>query len=247
MKKSSYYFQHDYNASNDAKILFLRQQLGMEGYGIYWFILEQLVQAGGYLPLKIIPVLAMQCQTQEVKVEAVVKGFDLFEIQEDTFFSCRLIEHLEIRKDIAQKNSEKGKISADKRAQKQLQLNNSSTTVQPQFNYGSTTVEQRVQQRKGKERKRKDILYTDFDKSAYHQDLIDSYDAFNKFIDSSCPTLRKLEQQITIDQFKGIYEACMKDDTFLPNVKQKLLAMENKKGIERSYKSVYLTLKNWMR
>ena len=62
--QKSYYFQHDYNAASDSKILFLRQQLGMEGYGIYWFVLEQLAQAGGFLPLKIIPVLAMQSQTQ---------------------------------------------------------------------------------------------------------------------------------------------------------------------------------------
>jgi len=49
---NSFYFTHDYNAANDSKILFLRQQLGMEGYGIYWFIIEQLAQSGGYLPIK---------------------------------------------------------------------------------------------------------------------------------------------------------------------------------------------------
>lgn len=106
MKKDSYYFSHDYNASNDHKILFLRQQLGMEGYGIYWFILEQLVQSGGYLPLKIIPVLSMQCQTQEVKVNAVVKEFDLFQISNNQFFSIRLNEHLQLRKKLSEKGKE---------------------------------------------------------------------------------------------------------------------------------------------
>ena len=63
----SYYFSHDYNSANDVKILFLRQQLGMEGYGIYWFLVENLAQAGGILPLNITPVLAMQMQTNKAK------------------------------------------------------------------------------------------------------------------------------------------------------------------------------------
>ena len=107
----SYYFQHDYNASNDAKILFLRQQLGMEGYGIYWFIIEQLAQAGGKLPIKIIPVLAMQSQTQETKVRAIIEGYDLFQVVENEFFSIRLNKHLEIREQL----SESGKEGAAKR------------------------------------------------------------------------------------------------------------------------------------
>lgn len=94
----SYWFEHDYNAANDAKILFLRQQLGMEGYGIYWFIVEQLVQAGGKLPLKVIPVLAMQSQTQESKVNAIINGYDLFSVEDDFFFSLRLNRHIETRK-----------------------------------------------------------------------------------------------------------------------------------------------------
>lgn len=109
--QKSYYFQHDYNAASDSKILFLRQQLGMEGYGIYWFVLEQLAQAGGFLPLKIIPVLAMQSQTQETKLNAVVKNYELFELHEDQFFSTRLNAHLQIRKHL----SDKGRSGALKR------------------------------------------------------------------------------------------------------------------------------------
>ena len=58
MKKDTFYFSHDYNAHNDVKILYMRHQLGMEGYGIYWFLIESLADAGGFLPLDLIPVLA---------------------------------------------------------------------------------------------------------------------------------------------------------------------------------------------
>ena len=135
----SYYFSHDYNASNDVKILFLRQQLGMEGYGIYWFIIESLASAGGRLPLKILPVLALQMQTSEVKVQAVIKEFELFQVEQEEFFSVRLDKSLDNMNKIKKINSEKGKKSAAKRLSK---INSGSTAVQPELNHGGTAVQQ---------------------------------------------------------------------------------------------------------
>lgn len=149
MKKDTYYFSHDFNAHNDVKILFLRQQLGMEGYGIYWFLIESLADAGGFLPLKIVPVLAMQMHTSEIKVQTIIQNFDLFIIEDESFFSNRLISHLNKRKEISISNSEKGKLSAEKRK---------TTTVQQQLNNGSTTDEQKKRkERKVKENKVKEI------------------------------------------------------------------------------------------
>jgi uncharacterized protein YdaU (DUF1376 family) len=141
MKKSTYYFSHDYNAANDVKILFMRQQLGMEGYGIYWFLIEHLADAGGTLPLKIIPVLAMQTHSQEVKVRAVISEFELFQIVDDEFFSIRLNKSLEKMNELKFANTIKGKLSAEKR---------NSTAVEPQLNRSST------KERKGKEIKGKE-------------------------------------------------------------------------------------------
>lgn len=105
---NSFYFTHDYNAANDSKILFLRQQLGMEGYGIFWFIVEQLAQSGGFLPIKITPVLAMQMQVTEAKVRSVINDYELFDIVDENFYSQRLNKHLQIRKQL----SESGKKGA---------------------------------------------------------------------------------------------------------------------------------------
>lgn len=149
MPKETYYFSHDYNASTDVKILFLRQQLGIEGYGIFWYVVEQLAASGGMMPLKIIPVLSMQIQVTETKVNAVIQNFELFTIENDCFFSKRLNEHLLKRKELKEINSNKGKKSAEKRLLNSIENQLITTTVQPQLNNGSTTV----QQRKGKERK----------------------------------------------------------------------------------------------
>jgi hypothetical protein len=149
MSKETFYFSHDYNASTDVKILFLRQQLGIEGYGIFWYVVEQLAASGGKMPLKIIPVLSMQMQVTETKVNAVIQNFELFTIAEDCFFSKRLNEHLQKRRELKEINSNKGKKSAEKRLLNSIENKQIATTVQPQLSNGSTTV----QQRKGKERK----------------------------------------------------------------------------------------------
>ena len=111
MKSNSYYFSHDYNAANDTKVLFLRHQLGMEGYGIYWFLIEQLANAGGKLPLELIPVLAMQMHCTDIKVNGVLMNFGLFTIDSGEFWSERLQNHLELRL----KLSESGKTGANNR------------------------------------------------------------------------------------------------------------------------------------
>lgn len=144
MKKNTYYFSHDYNAHNDFKILFLRQQLGIEGYGIYWFLIETLANSDGILPLKVIPALSMQMHTTEAKVEAVIKNFELFEISENDFFSIRLNKNLQKLQDLKETNSIKGLKSAEL---KRLKTLNNSTAVEPQLNHGST------KERKGKEKK----------------------------------------------------------------------------------------------
>jgi hypothetical protein len=145
MKKNTYYFSHDYNSRNDTKILFLRMQLGMEGYGIYWYLIEALAESGGTLPLQLIPVLAMQMHTTEAKVKAVVNGFSLFEIIDEQFFSIRLNEHLEKVNQIKLSASQRGKLSAEKRK---------STKIQLPVEHA---VEHAVEQRKEKERKVKEI------------------------------------------------------------------------------------------
>jgi hypothetical protein len=139
MKKDAFYFSHDYNAHNDVKILYMRHQLGMEGYGIYWFLIESLADAGGFLPLDLIPVLAAQMQSSDAKVNAIVTKFDLFQILENQFFSVRLNNHLEVRHTL----SEYGKKGALARWNKDKN--------------GGAIGDANAKERKGKEIKGKEI------------------------------------------------------------------------------------------
>lgn len=44
MVKNVFYFSHDSNARNDEKILMLRAEHGMEGYGVYWALVEMMFE-----------------------------------------------------------------------------------------------------------------------------------------------------------------------------------------------------------
>ena len=114
--KESFYFSHDSNARNDVKIIKLRRQLGMEGYGIYWALIEMLRDApGNKLPIESIDDIGFSINCSKEKVEAVIRNYDLFMIDNETFFSDRLIRSMNQYKELKTSRSKAGKIGMEKR------------------------------------------------------------------------------------------------------------------------------------
>jgi Domain of unknown function (DUF4373) len=110
MPKDAYYLQHDINAQEDPKCIILIEQLGMEGYGIFWALVERLRQeAHNKLPLTIIPPLSRRWNTSKEKVESVVKNYDLFIVENSHFFSNRLCKDANEFKETKRTLSEAGK------------------------------------------------------------------------------------------------------------------------------------------
>nr|BDD43963.1 hypothetical protein 22 [bacterium] len=87
MDKDAYYFPHFANARNDRKIRRLRKQLGIEGYGIYFMVLEVLREQQDFsYPLEDVDLLADEFNTSQEKVLAVITNYKLFKVTEDRFF-----------------------------------------------------------------------------------------------------------------------------------------------------------------
>ena len=98
MTKDAYYFSHDANARHDPKMIRLRSKLGMEGVGIFWCIVEMLRESGDYkLSLNDCDGIAYGLHCRVAIAEAVVKDFDLFEIDGDKFWSNTLLQRMEKR------------------------------------------------------------------------------------------------------------------------------------------------------
>jgi hypothetical protein len=127
MEKEAYYFPHFCNARHDRKIRRLRKELGVEGYGIYFMLLETLREQQDLMyPLEDLDLLAEEFGVSEAKIQVAVSKYDLFEIDESQkFFSPKMLVYLEPYFRMKEQRREAGLKSAAKR-----QLNNRSTTVE---------------------------------------------------------------------------------------------------------------------
>ena len=86
---TTFYFRHDYNSRSNEKLLKLQRQWGWEGYGLYWAIIEKMYEAGGELELDY-ETIAFDLRTNNDCIEAIISGYDLFEIKENVFTSKRV-------------------------------------------------------------------------------------------------------------------------------------------------------------
>ena len=134
MAKDAYYFSHDSNANDDPKCVLLIEQLGLEGYGIYWVLIELLRDQPGYrYPLSLIPAISRRYNTTNEKMKTVITNYRLFEIEDEEFFSLSLMKRMEHLDSKRKQASFAGKKSAEARL-----LNASSTDVQRPLNDRST-------------------------------------------------------------------------------------------------------------
>lgn len=95
MKKEAYYFSHDANSRNDLKCVKLRQELGMEGYGIFWAIIEILRESDGYkLKISDLETISFDLKCKLDVVKSVVNNYGLFKISAGSFSSKRLTQSM---------------------------------------------------------------------------------------------------------------------------------------------------------
>jgi len=127
MQKEAFYFPHFSNARHDRKIRRLRKELGIEGYGIYFMLLETLRDQHDFMyPLADCDLLAEEFGTSDAKIKTVICNYELFDFEEDgKFFSPKMLVYLEPYFKMREQRIQAGKASAAKRV-----LNDRSTTVQ---------------------------------------------------------------------------------------------------------------------
>ena len=96
MEKDAFYFPHFCNARQDRKIKRVRKELGLEGYGIYFMLLETLREQQEFkFPMEDIDLLADEFGTSEQKLRTVICNYELFQVDEEqNFFSVSFIKYL---------------------------------------------------------------------------------------------------------------------------------------------------------
>jgi hypothetical protein len=167
MDKEAFYFPHFCNARHDRKIRRLRRELGVEGYGIYFMLLETLREQQDLMyPMDDLDLLSDEFGVSEAKIRTTICNYELFEIDVDQkFFSPKMLVYLEPYFKMKEQRKMAGKASAEKRI---------STTVQRPFNKGK---ESKVNEIKENENKVNEIVFSDL-LSPHIFDLGNQYDNF---------------------------------------------------------------------
>lgn len=99
------YFKHDFNARNDAKLIKLKKELGYEGVGIYWCLVEIMYENSGFLLENDVENIAWNNHIESEKINKVLNiGFTL----KDGKWSCKTLQdRIKEREEFCQKQKEK--------------------------------------------------------------------------------------------------------------------------------------------
>ena len=223
--KETFYFPHDYNAMQDEKIKMLIRKHGMEGYGIFWAIVEMLYNNANALRTDY-EGIAFDVRTNCEKIESIVNDFDLFIVDGDTFGSMSIERRLNERKE----KSRKAKESASYRW-------NNANALRTECD-GNAIKEKKVKEKKEKkEIKEEDIIISDEIKIKN-----EAFEKFNNWLDTETTFIRKIKKQITEEQFMKLKKTY--NSTQIMNT---ILNLENYKDATKRYTSVYLTVNNWLK
>lgn len=114
--KDVYYFSHDCNARNDDKILAMRSVYGLEGYAMFFMIVEILREQHEYklkLTKYVWKTLAMQLSVEESRVKKFVDDcvneFELLRIEDNFLLSESLVNRMNLFKEISEIRSQAAK------------------------------------------------------------------------------------------------------------------------------------------
>ncbi len=133
-KKNAYFFSHDCNARLDEKMLAVRMKHGVEGYGVYFMLIERLTEAADHMSAKDYNAIAFDFRCNADLVQSVVEDFGLFCFTDNNlFFSESLLRRMEALDNIREKRraaGRKGGISKAKKRQSVANANENCSTCQ---------------------------------------------------------------------------------------------------------------------
>ena len=129
-QKDAYYFPHDSNARNDQRLMKIRMQYGMEGYGIYFGIIEILREQYQYtLYIGDIKAISFDLRVDLEKIEDIILNYNLFKVEGDLFYSKSLKRRLECMDEKKKKRVEAGRLGGIASAKSKQKSTNATTNA----------------------------------------------------------------------------------------------------------------------
>ena len=156
MAKDAYYFSHDSNARYDPKILAMRSEYGLEGYGLYWVFIEILREQQEYKLKKYKHLFSALAMQMHINVDATKKfiedciyEFELLQEDEDFIWCESLMKRMQIKDE----KSEKAKKAAEARWNKPR---NNKESLENQSNLNTNVMQLHSYSKANKEKENKE-------------------------------------------------------------------------------------------
>ena len=229
-KENAFYFTHDFNTRNDAKIKNLLSVHGFLGYGLFWAIIEDLYNNANALPLNC-KVIAYDLRTKEKIIHSIIHDFDLFVIEKNIFGSRSVQRRLEDR----DAKSIKARESAFKRWENDANAKQSQSKP-------SAIKESKVKESKKKENKgnkTKDIIFTEmvkiwFDWYEFNFHVKPKFNdtdgakikSIRTYLESLISAKQPLTDELLYDGFKIVLEYSLKHEFVSKNVSLQIIEMK---------------------
>ena len=99
MKKDQY-IPHEVSMRNTSEVMNLIEKEGMEGYGIYWALMEYLRTQDDYIgDIKVLKSLTRQLRVRLPKLKRILENYGLFSCMETMFLSPKFVEVMKLFED----------------------------------------------------------------------------------------------------------------------------------------------------
>lgn len=232
MAKETYYFSHDSNAITDTKILNMRSDYGMEGYGLFWAIIEMLRNEENYKlecsknTYRAVKTLTNTTIDVEQYINDCVNDYQLFKEEEGFFYSNSLMRRMEEKDNKKRINQENGRLGGRPK----------KTEIKPNgFERETEKNQNKIKENKEKENKEKEITTTVVDDSCV-DDLQNIVDFYNNNVGAIAPfgyeVLSSYAKEMSVDlvilAMKKAVEANKRSIQYIKGI----LNNWNKKGIK---------------
>lgn len=201
MAKETYYFSHDSNALTDTKILNMRADYGLEGYGLYWVIIEMLRNEEDYkLSLNKNTYRAIKTLTNTtIEIEKFIKDciedYELFKQENEKFYSKSLVQRMFKYEKKKETNRENGKLGGrpKKTEEKPMGFENETETKAKK----TKVKESKVKENKINKSKVNEIINI-------YNSICTNLSQVQKLTDKREKSIDKFLKEFTIEQFEQI-------------------------------------------
>ena len=233
MKKDVYYFQHDYNARNDPKIIKLMMVHGVAGVGIFWCIVEQLYQNGGKLPMEQLESIAFALHTDCKCIASVVQDFGLFQNDGESFWSESINTRLNKSKEVTEARKKAANARWKNANAMQVQCKSDALNNKSINNNSCIKIQESEK---------------DFSPKVDFAKIIDLYHSicksYPRILKLSDDRKRKVEIRF-LDEMKGDF--ALLETVFKKMEASKFLRGDNPRGWKATFDWLFTNAKNWVK